>query len=206
MRRNKYEDEAVDGAGTVFRDVMLLALAGFVAIVLLIVPHINPDGEIQSQVSSCPQGDMIVEMVWDYNKDIDVDLWVQAPGDVPVGYSNKGGVVFNLLRDDLGMRGDFTGVNMEMSVARFAPDGTYTVNTHLYRNPARHWPVTVQTSVHLCQGDRIRRVLESVDLIEREGVELTIFNFDIQDLELVPGSVNNIQRRLRGLARSGGGM
>jgi xanthosine utilization system XapX-like protein len=26
---------------------------------------------------------------------------VQAPGDVPVGYSNKSGGVFNLLRDDL---------------------------------------------------------------------------------------------------------
>jgi hypothetical protein len=31
-----------------------------------------------------------------------VDLWVQAPGDIPVGYSNKGGLIMNLLRDDLG--------------------------------------------------------------------------------------------------------
>jgi len=34
-----------------------------------------------------------------------VDLWVQAPGDVPVGYSNKSGGVLNLLRDDLGKEG-----------------------------------------------------------------------------------------------------
>ena len=39
------------------------------------------------------------------------DLWVQAPGDVPVGYSNKSGGVFNLLRDDLGKAKDMTDGN-----------------------------------------------------------------------------------------------
>jgi hypothetical protein len=39
------------------------------------------------------------------------DLGVQAPGDVPVGYSNKSGGVFNLLRDDLGKVMDMTDGN-----------------------------------------------------------------------------------------------
>jgi hypothetical protein len=39
------------------------------------------------------------------------DLWIQAPGDVPVGYSNKSGGVFNLLRDDLGKAKDMTDGN-----------------------------------------------------------------------------------------------
>ena len=50
--------------------------------------------------------------------DADVDLWVQAPGDISVGYSNKGSAVFNLLRDDLGKRVDVTGLNYETSYSR----------------------------------------------------------------------------------------
>ena len=31
-----------DSGGTVFRDVVLLALIGFVAMIIMILPHINP--------------------------------------------------------------------------------------------------------------------------------------------------------------------
>ncbi len=34
-----------DEGGTVFRDVIMLALAGFVAMVILLLPHIQPPGE-----------------------------------------------------------------------------------------------------------------------------------------------------------------
>ena len=57
----------------------------------------------------------MIEARWPDAVDADVDLWVQAPGDVPVGYSNKGGAIFNLLRDDLGTRADATGINYEIS-------------------------------------------------------------------------------------------
>jgi hypothetical protein len=53
-------------------------------------------------------GNVAVEMQWPDKLDADVDLWVQAPGDAPVGYSNKSGRVFNLLRDDLGKAQDMT--------------------------------------------------------------------------------------------------
>ncbi len=36
-----------NGTGTIFRDVILLALAGFMAIVLLLLPHINPQGQVE---------------------------------------------------------------------------------------------------------------------------------------------------------------
>ena len=32
---------------------------------------------------------------WDNDRDVDIDLWVKAPEDIPVGYSNKGGLFFN---------------------------------------------------------------------------------------------------------------
>jgi hypothetical protein len=137
-----------DEGGTVFRDVIMLALAGFVAMVVLLLPHLNPPGE-QAQADAEPPGNVIVEIHWPEELDSDVDLWVEAPGDIPVGYSNKGGAIFNLLRDDLGQRADATELNYEVSYSRGIPAGEYTVNVHLYRNTANIFPipVSVVTSV-----------------------------------------------------------
>ena len=102
-----------DSGGTVFRDVILLALTGFVAIVLLLLPHLNPPAKADNE-PTLPPGNVIVEIRWPDDLDTDVDLWVKAPGDIPVGYSNKGGVTFNLLRDDLGRHADATETNYEV--------------------------------------------------------------------------------------------
>jgi hypothetical protein len=192
-------DQFDDDGGTVFRDVIMLALAGFVAMVLLLLPHLNPPGE-QAQAAMQPPGNVIVEIRWPDDLDTDVDLWVQAPGDVPVGYSNKGGVIFNLLRDDLGKRADVTGMNYEVSYSRGIPPGEYTVNVHLYRNVAKVLPVpvTVVTSVKKSPEDSARQVLASEIELGREGEELTAYRFELTEKgELVPGSVHNLQRDLR---------
>jgi hypothetical protein len=188
-----------DESGTVFRDVIMLALAGFVAMVVLLLPHLNPRGE-DAQASVEPPGNVIVEVRWPDELDTDVDLWVEAPGDVPVGYSNKGGAVFNLLRDDLGRKGDATDLNYEVSYSRGIAQGEYTVNLHLYRNSARVLPipVTVVTSVKKSPTERARQLLASKVELGHEGQELTIYRFRLTEAgELVPGSVHSLQRDLR---------
>ena len=62
-----------------------------------------------------------------------VDLWVKAPDDIPVGYSNRGGLFFNLLRDDLGVYKDPTPINYEVAYSRGINPGEHIVNLHLYR-------------------------------------------------------------------------
>jgi hypothetical protein len=188
-----------DEGGTVFRDVIMLALAGFVAMVVLLLPHLNPRGE-DAQASVEPPGNVIIEVRWPDELDTDVDLWVEAPGDVPVGYSNKGGAIFNLLRDDLGRKGDATDLNYEVSYSRGVPQGEYTVNLHLYRNSARVLPipVTVVTSVKNSPTERARQLLASKVELGYEGQELTIYRFRLSEAgELVPGSVHSLQRDLR---------
>jgi hypothetical protein len=190
-----------DEGGTVFRDVIMLALAGFVAMVVLLLPHLNPAGK-QAAADLEQPGNVIVEIHWPDDNDSDVDLWVEAPGDIPVGYSNKGGVIFNLLRDDLGQRADVTGLNYEVSYSRGIPPGEYTVNVHLYRNTARTFPVpvTVVTSVKRTPKDPAHQLLASKVELEREGEELTVFRFQLSDEGgLVPGSVHSLQRNLRAL-------
>jgi hypothetical protein len=194
-------DEGDDG--TVFRDVILLALAGFVAMVVLLLPHLNPPGAKTSDTIDVP-GNVMVEIRWPDELDTDVDLWVKAPGDVPVGYSNKGGRYFNLLRDDLGHRGDATLMNYEIAFSRGIPAGEYTVNVHLYRNPAAVLPVpvTAVVSVKKTPQDSARQILAARIELEREGQELTVFRFSLDDAaDLVPGSVHDLQRPLRSWRR-----
>jgi hypothetical protein len=183
-----------DDAGVVFRDLITLALCGFVVCVVLIMPHINPPVTKTAQDTD-PPGNVIVEVRWPDELDSDVDLWVEAPGDVPVGYSNKGGVIFNLLRDDLGKRADATGMN-----SRGITPGEYTVNLHLYRNTTGVFPipVTVVTSVKKSAKESARQLLASHIELVREGEELTVYRFKLSEQgDLVSGSVHSLQRQLR---------
>ncbi|MBT7612680.1 MAG: hypothetical protein HN577_05635, partial [Rhodospirillaceae bacterium] len=130
-----------DAAATVFRDVILLALLGFVALVILLLPHVNPP-EVKNADLLTP-GNVIIEIKWPEHIDADVDLWVKAPGDGPVGWSQRGGSIFDLLRDDLGYMNDLTSANHEMAYSRGVPEGEYIVNVHMYRNETEVWPVPV---------------------------------------------------------------
>ena len=192
-------DDGDDGGSTVFRDVIMLALVGFVALVIIMLPHIQPPGAETTGEVAAP-GNVIVEIRWPDEIDADVDLWVQAPGDIPVGYSNKGGAVFNLLRDDLGKRADVTGLNYETSYSRGISPGEYTVNLHLYRNPSQTFPlqVTVVTSVKRDTQERAEQLLASKVLLLRDGEETTVYRFRLtKEGELVAGSVHSLFRELR---------
>jgi hypothetical protein len=188
-----------DAGGTVFRDVVMLALVGFIALVIMLLPHLNPPGARTADAMT-PPGNVIVEVRWPDEIDADVDLWVQAPGDIPVGYSNKGGAVFNLLRDDLGSRADVTGLNYETSYSRGILPGEYAVNLHLYRNPSRAYPVpvTVVTSVKQGANDAAHQLLASKVLLAREGEELTVYRFGLSAAgALVAGSVHSLHKPMR---------
>ncbi len=194
------DDLFEDSESTVFRDVLMLALAGFMAIVILLLPHLHPPGE-QSTASAVPPGNVMVEARWADGLATDVDLWVQAPGDVPVGYSNKGGVVFNLLRDDLGMRADATPLNYEVSYSRGIFAGEYIVNLHFYRNDEAKGtvvPATVLVSVKPDPDRSAKQILMSEVRLAREGQEVTVFRFSLDERgALVPGSVHGLPKSLR---------
>jgi hypothetical protein len=187
-----------NGGDTVFRDIIFLALAGFVAIVLLLLPHLNPPARADAETTS--PGNVIVELRWPDELNSDVDLWVEAPGDKPVGYSNKGGVAFNLLRDDLGNTADATRMNYEVSYSRGVPTGEYTVNVHLYRNLSGVGmiPVTVVISVKPTDDTPAKQILATSVELNHEGQEVTALRFSLDKKgQLVSGSVHDLPRALR---------
>jgi len=189
----EFEDEP---SGTVFRDVLMLALIGFVAMVIMLLPHLSAKRD-ENRDSQAP-GNVVVEIHWPNELPVDVDLWVQAPGDVPVGFWNQGSRFFNLLRDDLGLENDATGRNYEVSYSRGIPAGEYTVNVHMYGSlpVGVRVPVKVVVSVKPKYGE-LRQLLQTQIELTRRNQEETAFRFRLtEEGELVPGSVTTLRRRL----------
>jgi hypothetical protein len=129
-----------------------------------------------------------------------VDLWVEAPGDKPIGYSNKSGAVFNLLRDDLGMAQDVTNNNYEVAYSRGLPAGEYVANVHMYRGIGVTYPVTVKlvARVKPTPQDSAQELLTATVQLRHENDQLTAFRFQLdRNGRLVPGSVNSVYKELR---------
>ena len=183
----------------VFRDVILLALTGFISMVILLLPFVNPPTEEEN--SSTPPGNVIIELFWDDKRDVDIDLWVQAPDDIPVGYSNKGGLFFNLLRDDLGIYKDNSPVNYEVSYSRGISNGKYVANLHLYREDKLPFtPILAEMLVSVVDPDtnKRRQILKTNKKLEIVGEEITVFQFELNKKgELNKNTINNNYVRLR---------
>ncbi len=193
-------EEFDDDGGIIFRDVTLLALSGFVALVVMMIPFINPIAEAEQETNATEPGNVIVEIHWPQELDADVDLWVKAPGDMPIGYSNKGSALVNLLRDDLGHFNDLTESNYEVTYSRGIVAGEWTVNLHAFRmDPGQPPPYAIRTVVSVMRPEfnRPKQILEKVTDLTRLGQERTVFRFKLsEEGKLIRGSTNDLQRPL----------
>ncbi len=190
------DDFGEGAAETVFRDVIFLTLVGFVAMVIMLLPYIKKSSE-ESKDQKAP-GQVIAEIHWPNNMPYDVDLWVKAPGDSPVGFWNQGGIIFNLLRDDLGAQGDTTDENFEIAYSRGMPTGEYIVNVHMYGPlpPNVVVPVSVTVSTRK-KFDHTREILHTVVRLDHRNQEITAFSFRLNgEGELVKDSVSTLRHPL----------
>jgi len=190
---DEFEDDNTD---TVFRDVILLTLVGFVAMVIMLLPHIQKKEE-DAEDHKAP-GNVIVELHWPSDMNVDVDLWVKGPKSTPVGFWNQGNDVFNLLRDDLGIEGDATEENYEISYSRGIPPGEYIVNVHMYGvvPSGKNVPAKVVVSVR-SKYDSARQILVTTVKLRERNQEETAFRFRLTgDGDLVEGSVSTLRRPL----------
>jgi hypothetical protein len=185
---------------TVWLDTALLMLGGFILMTVLMLSVVNPPANSAETVGEKSPGNVIVEAQWADTLDADVDLWVLAPGDRPVGYSNKSGTIFNLLRDDLGKVQDITDYNYEVAYSRGMPAGEYIVNVHMYRGVGVAYPVYVKlvaTAKADPQQDAQELATTTVQL-RHENDQVTAFRFNLDDDgHLVAGSLNTLYKDLR---------
>lgn len=185
---------------TAWLDTALLMLGGFVLMTILMLVAVNPPAQSSEVEGVQSPGNVIIEAQWGDKLDADVDLWVLAPGDVAVGYSNKAGRIFNLLRDDLGRAQDVTDYNHETAYSRGTPAGEYVVNLHMYRGIGVSYPIPIKivASVKQTPDSSSRQIISTTVELKREGQELTAvrFRLDAQG-QLVPGSLNSLYKPLR---------
>lgn len=174
---------------TTFLDFLFLLL---LVIILLVNDPVPP-----TKADTPPPGNLVLTVVWPEG-DTDCDLWVVGPGEPrPVGYSNKTGKEWSLLRDDLGNKNDSMPLNLENAYSRSVNAGRYIINLHLYRGDG---PITVNLEVRLSNmnGGKSSVLATTTVVLHQRGQEVTAIAFDLTaDGKVVPGSMNNVFVPLR---------
>lgn len=155
-------------------------------LILVLVPPVPQGKEVTSP------GTVSVEIHWP-NGPVDIDLWVKAPGDSPVGYSRLSGRVFNLLRDDLGTSNDDLAINYETAYSRGAPDGEWIVNVHYYSGGG---PVSVDVIASVTINGKSSRIFVRTVTVS-QGEEVTVARWQMVDRRKVRGSMHYTPIKLR---------
>ena len=173
-----------------------------VVLMMLVLYLLLPIGkEEQPKIPINEVGSVRVEIFWPDKLDIDVDLWVRAPNERPVGYSNKSGRIFNLFRDDLGNFGDLTPKNYEISVSRGTVEGEYTINVHWFSNRQGSATVPIEVYVTLVSAENKEAPVEIYKgnvVLKTLGEELTVVRFRLNSqFQFVPSSLSHEQLPLR---------
>ncbi len=167
-------------------DVLFSPGMMFLILFLMVIVFINPPKkQVEAEAAVKMPGNIMVWIRWPDYVDVDVDLWAQAPGDRPVGYSNRAGNTFNLLRDDLGSTRDTTKLNYEVIFGRDMPNGKYTINVHLFRNGSELTEVSVDVDVFISYGSRTETIAKKRVILTQVGQEITVVNFVLEGGKLI---------------------
>ncbi len=168
-------------ARTAFLDVLMI-------VILILIIILKTEDNTSKSDDEVPPGSVIVQAEWQEGIDVDIDLWVRAPNDVAVGYSNKGSQYFNLLRDDLGATGDVTPLNMEYSYSRGQPPGEYAVNLHYFTKRGKvPEAIVVQVRISVVQSRKTVIIFERTVTLTLVGREITVQRFTLDENGKVVG-------------------
>lgn len=174
-------------------DMLVSLVAAFLALAILI------EEPQPSKADSIPPGQLSIEIFWPDNACTDVDLWAQAPGGRPVGYSSKNAEHIDLLRDDLGLSCGSGVHHYENAYTRGLAPGAYIVNLHSYADHGWSKPIPVEVVIQLHHDKAATDViLRKTVTINAIGQEITVIRFRLDtDGHLEDGSVNDLPKSLR---------
>jgi hypothetical protein len=194
--------------GTLFRDVLMATIGVLILSLVILIFHIAKDDTVAEEARD--RGNVRVEILWPNEMNVDIDLWVQAPGDVPVGYSNLNGQVFNLVRDDLGHYNDLTSMNYEVAHSRGIPDyGEWIINLHWFSNRSNETSVPVTVIITIKKDDSANskgkpvKILNTTVTLIRVGQEKTVVRFRIDaDGNIEKSSISRLNKPIRAITTS----
>jgi hypothetical protein len=184
-----------------FRAYSLIVVAMFAILVAIMIANLNPKAD-SGKGEAKAAGDIIAHIVWP-NGDTDVDLWMIGPDEPgPVGYSNKAGIIWNLLRDDRGQLPDATPINYEDAFTRGVVPGEYIINVQCFRCVNATFPMTVDVGVskrNRYSNDSIENIVVTKVVLKADGQEKTAVRFIVDENgDVTMSSINNVYRKLVG--------
>ena len=184
------------------RDIYTAMLMGC-TLVALVFATLARETASEAKAQAEPLGNVNVAINWPEGN-TDVDLWIDGPGEpVPVGYSNRGGRLWNLLRDDLGNSTDATALNYESASTRGVVPGDYRLNLHCFRCPVLPVPVDVEVTLFKDAGKKGAKTAAKVifvgkTVLHKQGQERTAISFRMDaDGNIDPNSMNSVFKPLR---------
>jgi hypothetical protein len=174
-------------AGFVLFDMMITfaALIFSIFICISLLPHKETD-------DSSMAGQICVELYWDNNRNIDLDLWAADPADPKnsIGYSNMHGIGMDLMRDVIGFAYNPEHVNMEIACGNKLYPGEYTFDVNYYSNhehskdelnSGADASIDATMIVRIKDKNNYSKQMRTTYHLTHEGQDKTMFNFKIDN-------------------------
>jgi len=192
--------------GVIFADI-LVSFSAFVFclfILISVMPHKTADANDDHTVL----GRVCVELSWDNNRNVDLDLWGKSPMDkTPIGYSNMHGGGLDLFRDVVGFQNNPSHINLEVMCANHVYPGEWAFNVHYFANHELHdaaynpdikATIIVRVNHDIGSSTNYVKNFKGEWTFHKEGEEKTIFDFVINKQgEVDLKSINSADRPLR---------
>lgn len=175
--------------------IVVITLLSFLFVIML--ANLNPKkNEEEAKKGMQPPGALMATLTWgDSENHDDVDIWVSAPGEeVAVGYKNRVGKVWTLLRDDRGTTSDGP-TRYENVISRSIEPGEYIINVHCFS--CKQVPVKVNLQVQMLDKGNLRDLVVVHDTLVNEGQEITLIRFKMDsNKESIQSSFNRVEKHL----------
>lgn len=173
-----------DGFGIALSDVLI----GFAAVLLVHFAPVNKDSDQSTQ-----PGSICVDLIWPNDRNVDVDLWAQAPDKLPVGYSSPHAPYLDLLKDVISFSNNPSHINYEITCGKSLVQGEWTFNAHYYgKHDDGPDNIPVEMNVYIKNGTEKNQTVKSAKTVlkPREQKTLIALSLDANG-RFVEGSLNH---------------
>ena len=191
-----------------FIDILFNILVGFAFLFIVAFLLIKPEAKREDFDR---KAEFIVVMEWDYERQDDIDLYVQDPSKTIVHFRNARANFMHLDKDDLGKRNDtimvngvekIVKINREVVTIRGIVPGEYIVNVHYYSDYSEHANVTrgpmspLEVKVTVYKVNPYSEVWQGTKTFTRKGQEETFVRFTMDKNGGVKPSFRFLKRRM----------
>ena len=191
-----------------FIDILFNILVGFAFLFIVAFLLIKPEAKREDFDR---KAEFIVVMEWDYERQDDIDLYVQDPSNTIVHFRNARANFMHLDKDDLGKRNDtimvngvekIVKINREVVTIRGIVPGEYIVNVHYYSDYSEHANVTrgpmspLEVKVTVYKVNPYSEVWQGTKTFTRKGQEETFVRFTMDKNGGVKPSFRFLKRRM----------